>query len=272
MNPLTHQQCLRQRAEYTHKHNLKSGRHGWVRLTPAYSLKVVEEFIAQCDRPMRIFDPFSGTATTALSASYNGHEAVTMDINPFLVWLGQAKTARYSSKTLSLTTAACTHAIDLVERKRINPALPPSIHAIERWWKPAALSFLCSLYAAIDAVASKGSPQHTLLLVSFCRTLMTLSNVAFSHQSLSLKSEDQLALPLHIDMASVFLKDVAFVLSGAADNPQRQAQVMLGDSRNPSQIASGVFDLVITSPPYANRMSYISRLRKKGSFLGNFAT
>jgi hypothetical protein len=32
---------LRQRADYTHKHNKASGRHGWLRLTPAYSLKIV---------------------------------------------------------------------------------------------------------------------------------------------------------------------------------------------------------------------------------------
>jgi hypothetical protein len=37
---------LRQRADYTHKHNVKTGRHGWLRLTPAYSVKVVEEIIS----------------------------------------------------------------------------------------------------------------------------------------------------------------------------------------------------------------------------------
>lgn len=94
---------LRQRAEYTHKHNLKTGRHGWLRLTPAYSVRMVEELICQCDRPMRVFDPFSGTGTAALCAAYHGHEGVTTEINPFLVWLGQAKTAAYSQGTLAAT-------------------------------------------------------------------------------------------------------------------------------------------------------------------------
>ena len=88
---------LRQRADYTHKFNVNSGRHGWLRLTPAYSVKVVEELMARYDRPLRVLDPFCGTATTALSAAYHGHEGVTTDINPFLLWLGGAKTARYSS-------------------------------------------------------------------------------------------------------------------------------------------------------------------------------
>src|SRR6266508_381390 len=86
---------LRQRADYTHKFNLTSGRHGWLRLTPAYSIKIVEELIGRFDRPLRVFDPFAGTATTALSAAYHGHEAVTIDINPFLIWFGQTKTAHF---------------------------------------------------------------------------------------------------------------------------------------------------------------------------------
>lgn len=47
----------RQRADYTHKFNAKSGRYGWLRLTPAYSVKVVEELMGQCKYPLRILDP-----------------------------------------------------------------------------------------------------------------------------------------------------------------------------------------------------------------------
>ena len=56
MKPMSHD--LRQRAEYTYKHNLKHGRHGWLRLTPAYSVKVVDELIDSCDAGVRVLDPF----------------------------------------------------------------------------------------------------------------------------------------------------------------------------------------------------------------------
>ncbi|MEK7404784.1 MAG: hypothetical protein AAB225_06720, partial [Acidobacteriota bacterium] len=55
--------ALRQRSEYTHKYNVRSGRHGWLRLTPAYSVKIVEEILAHGPGPTRVLDPFSGTAT-----------------------------------------------------------------------------------------------------------------------------------------------------------------------------------------------------------------
>jgi DNA modification methylase len=38
-----------------------------------------------------ILDPFSGTATTGLVAAEEGLSAQLFDINPFLVWFGNAK-------------------------------------------------------------------------------------------------------------------------------------------------------------------------------------
>src|SRR5262245_52044495 len=114
-------EALRQRADYTHKFNLKTGRHGWLRLTPAYSVKIVEEIVSQCDRRVRVFDPFCGTATTALSAAYHGHDAVTTDINPFLVWLGQAKTAHYRAATLEAAKDATSAVLRLVRHGKLEP-------------------------------------------------------------------------------------------------------------------------------------------------------
>jgi len=259
---------LLQRSDYTHKFNAKTGRHGWLRLTPAYSVKVVEELILQCDRPMRIFDPFCGTATTALSAAYHGHEGTTTDINPFLVWLGQAKAACYSPADLAATRDACARSVALVAQKKVGPVPLPPIHNIGRWWSPGALGFLCLLRAAIDMVSERLSPERDLLLVAFCRTLISLSNAAFNHQSMSFKDAAQLPFAFDHDMAGMFAEDVRFVLAGAGENPVGRAKVLLGDARCSAGLGEGIFDRVITSPPYSNRMSYIRELRPYMYWLG----
>src|SRR2546428_6080388 len=133
---------LRQRADYTHKFNAKTGRHGWLRLTPAYSVKIVEELIVGYDEARRVFDPFCGTGTTLLSAAYHGHDSVTTDINPFLVWLARAKTARYSPQQIAIARDACALALDLVPHCSIEPIPAPPIHNIQRWWNSQALDFL----------------------------------------------------------------------------------------------------------------------------------
>ncbi|MBM4047703.1 MAG: site-specific DNA-methyltransferase, partial [Planctomycetes bacterium] len=83
----------RRRESLTFKANLSLGRHGWLRLTPAYSRHLVEELVATLGDGDRVLDPFCGTGTTALTCAEHGIRADTVDINPFLVWLANVKFA-----------------------------------------------------------------------------------------------------------------------------------------------------------------------------------
>ena len=262
---------LKQRADYTHKYNLKTGRHGWLRLTPAYSVRIVEELMDRTQGHMRVLDPFCGTATTALIAAYHGHDAATTDINPFLVWLGQAKTAHYSSAVVAHTRKASAEVVSLIEGSNLKPTEAPPIHNIERWWPPKALDFLCRLQAAIDSTVPPGTAEATLLRVAFCRTLIACSNASFNHQSMSFKDTFQLELDIQPNYVDVFKADIAFVINGAEENPAGKSSVILHDARELSTLKIEPFDLILTSPPYANRMSYIRELRPYMYWLGFLA-
>jgi hypothetical protein len=85
---------------------------------------------------------------------------------------------------------------------------------------------------------------------------------------MSFKGNEQPALLSSSDRRAVFKTHVEFVLSGAAENPAGSASVVLADSREIRKALSEPFDLVITSPPYANRMSYIRELRPYMYWLG----
>ena len=87
----------KQNSQYTFKYNEKMGRHGWLRLTPAYSVKMVETVLQNLDyTPKCVFEPFSGSGTTELVCANHGISSFAYDINPFLVWLASVKTAQYS--------------------------------------------------------------------------------------------------------------------------------------------------------------------------------
>lgn len=263
---------LRQRADYTHKFNSKDGhkssRHSWLRLTPAYSVKVVDELLAAFPgNPAHVLDPFCGTATTALCTATKGHATTTVEINPFLVWLSTTKTATYSAVTIQTTLQACAEALALVKKRGFKPMAEPPIHNITRWWSDPARIFLCRLRPAIEQATASDSPERSLLLVAFCRTLMTLSNAAFDHQSMSLRNADQAKLDLPADLSGQFQGDVSHILIGAMQAPEGQVRVIHGDARALGQ-RNDRFDLVITSPPYANRMSYIRELRPYMYWLG----
>ena len=261
---------LTQRADYTQKHNAKTGRYGWLRLTPAYSLKIVNEILATHDggSDNNVLDPFCGTGTTALCAAYHGQSAVTTDINPFLVWLGEIKTGFYSPALISALRQDGRELLDIVRTDGDIRSPVPHMHNIERWWNPVALDFLCRLKGAIDATFSKGSKRHSLMLVAFCRTLIYLSNAAFNHQSMSFKSDSQTSLEFEFDLPEVFLRDLDFVLDGAGQNPAGKARVLRADARSVCPDQVGKIDCIITSPPYADRMSYIRELRPYMYWLG----
>jgi 16S rRNA G966 N2-methylase RsmD len=256
---------LQQRADYTHKFNIKSGRHGWLRLTPAYSVKIVEEILANYDYGGRVLDPFCGSGTTALCAARVGLDVATTDINPFLIWLAQAKTKAYSEHHIQTTRQACDSVLERLGRN-VEPVTAPPIHKIERWWSKKSLKFLCELKGAINQVAENAFVRD-LLDIAFCRTLISLSNAAFNHQSMSFK-EGCDELDLSIDREEVFRANVAHVLEGCKEQIRSTAMVALEDARSLSPSSMGAFDLVITSPPYANRMSYIRELRPYMYWLG----
>ena len=259
---------LRQGAEYTHKFNNDAHRHGWLRLTPAYSAKVVEDIIEQNTDSRTILDPFCGTGTTALGAIYKGRNAATIDINPFLLWLARAKTVRYSEETLVEAKEAGRMAVNIAQAEAIEPVHEPNMHNIERWWAPAARRFLCYLKGAIDSQTDEAGAVSDLLNVAFCRTLVKLSNATFNHQSMSFGNgafQNQYVVE---EAIMTFDKDLSWILAGAAENPVGTASVALGDARHLPSHLDERFDLVITSPPYANRMSYIRELRPYMYWLG----
>ncbi len=159
-----------------------------------------------------------------------------------------------------------------VQSGSVGPSQPPPIKNIERWWSAESLEFLCRLKAAIDLHAADVQVTD-LLRVALCRTLIAVSNAAFNHQSMSFKNKagaESVSAPQLTLLGAErtepqqFRNDVSFVIETASENPQGRALVLRGDSRNHNVLHdNGIqpFDLLVTSPPYPNRMSYIRELR-----------
>src|SRR5687767_5057603 len=137
----------------TFRGNRGRSRHDWLRLTPAYSVQLVERLLDERKLAAGpVLDPFCGSGTTALVCAERGIPADTTDINPFLLWLARAKCRPYSESERRLFVRA---ALD-VGRSLAGPGesewVPP-LHRIERWWSPWTLSALSRGFAAILRLA-----------------------------------------------------------------------------------------------------------------------
>lgn len=249
---------MRRRRELTFQDNRDRGRHGWLRLTPAYSVSLVDAVLERAPPGCRVLDPFSGTGTTALAGAWRGHEVVGLDINPFLVWLGNAKLARYGAIRRRRAGDAAGEALDRARAGRCVPCTPPPMRHVERWWSPSTLEALCTLKGALDAAARPGTAVHDLLTLAFCSATIESSAAAFDHQSMSFHTGGQRN---DCDPLERFDAHVERLLASAARTPPGQPRVRRGDARSLRNLRGARFDRIVTSPPYPNRMSYIRELR-----------
>ena len=267
---------MRRRAHLTFRGNVKTGRHGWLRLTPAYSLHVVNQILGETKRGERILDPFSGTGTTALASATFGIPADAVDINPFLVWLGNLKLHRFAHGTGEDLEKTAQHISGGLKRRRVRElGWTPQIHQIEKWWDPETLAALSHLYSAITA-CTEGDDIRDLLKIAFGKAMIGTSNASFSHQSMSFKAKrpiDDSQGKLFDDADLLTPRDKVFLQFNeavaeiretiASDVPAADGNVFLGDSRGLEAALpkESKYTKVITSPPYPNRMSYIRELR-----------
>lgn len=272
----------RRREHLTFRGNVQQGRHGWLRLTPAYSLYVVQEILEDCSANELVLDPFSGTGTTPLASAVLGIPAHSVDINPFLVWLGNVKLRKYDVGTVTEICGAASHCCnDLALPQNSKRTWIPDLHQIEKWWDRPILEALAALFASIERFAEQqDSTIADLLKIAFCRAMIETSHVSFGHQSMSFKKQPHAQQELLLRSASSsgapaavrarFLAAVEELAGGLRkEQPITKARVFLGDSRDLERVLpERCYTKVVTSPPYPNRMSYIRELRPYMYWLG----
>lgn len=248
---------ISQNAQYTFKYNTTMGRHGWLRLTPAYSVHLVEEILSDLDyTPQCVLEPFSGTGTTELVCANKGVPSFALEINPFLVWFGNAKLKIYSLEKIEEFLDVAKNITDNIES--YTPTKLPPIHNIYRWWGEAQAEFLAKLKTAIKVVEDKEVRQ--LLSIAFCRIVIEISNASFNHVSTSFKESSDAIFSIDIGK-NTYLSICDMVAHGASVQPLVSSKVFHHDARSVPEECLDKYDTVITSPPYPNRISYIRELR-----------
>ena len=263
----------------THKANLKNTRYGWLRLTPAYSVHLVSHVLdAHHEAEPVVLDPFCGTGTTALVCAEKGIESATTDINPFLIWLTQAKTRVYSEEDIANFNKCALEVGEAILASDYPVSWLPPLHQIERWWNEHTLTALSRAISVINVSATNENRfVDDLLKVAFCRVMIEQSNASFAHQSMSFRnSGDAPILSLHTAekrVADGWMAAVSAISHSACSLVSNGTHTLLCDARNlTKRFPDERFSCVITSPPYPNRMSYIRELRPYMYWLGYLET
>ena len=230
------------------------------RMAPGLTLDV----IADCQGPLRILDPMSGSGTVLAVAHSKGHHAVGVDLDPLAVLISRVWTTAVDVEAVQdAATTVLEHARRIFTSLPTRDAYPKNADSETRqftryWFDDYARRQLASLATAIDR--TRYSTIREALWCAFSRLIITKQSGAslamdLSHSRPHRKFKRAPAKPF-----CKFLSAVDRVTTNCIDGRSRTrgpaAQLYEGDARH-LDLRDRSADLVITSPPYLNAIDYL---------------
>jgi DNA modification methylase len=249
--------------------------HRWYRLTPSFSPKLAHDIadhfkLSESDF---VLDPFSGVGTVPLCMKYRGIPACSVEINPYLHFVGTVKTRTYRDadkvdacfKRFFDAYRANLDQVPFESKPEVylkeHAADIPPINFPERWWSPGNLAQLVCLRKLVTGFEAE--PFHLdLVKMAVLGILVPVSNAKHNHVSLTFAEKP---LPT-VDVAGILgrqLRNMVADLHAVADLPAAEVTIHRGDSKELASILPKrqKVSAVITSPPYPNRFSYARETR-----------
>jgi hypothetical protein len=233
----------------------------WRHFKEAFAPEIVYEAIRASNLSVKTcIDPFGGSGTTALACQFLGVEPTTVEVNPYLADLIEAKLTSYDTEHLVRDLGAILRSaarFDPADRLHQLPATFVEPGVDQRWLFDAAVARrLLSLVAAIENLST--TSHRRLFKVLLGGTLIELSNAVVNGKGRRYRRgwEKRRRSAGDVDLAFV---ETASAAIGEIGRFGRRASgaytVVRGDSR---RIVSGLgpFDLAVFSPPYPNSFDY----------------
>lgn len=236
---------------------------GWRRFKEAYTPELVERAVSESQRSVsRCLDPFGGSGTTALTCQFLGVDSISIEVNPFLADLIEAKLESYDSDVLAKDFGAIVSLVRSAMRdgkNRLNylPATFVEPGVKERWIfnKPVAERISAYLYS-IDQLPD---PSHRRLFkVLLGGILLQVSNVVVYGKGRRYKKGWK---ERFIDADLVDEKFRKSVLQAIKDIHRYKNRTCLGYAIHRGDCLQQIdqiedFDLAVFSPPYPNSFDY----------------
>jgi hypothetical protein len=240
--------------------------HRWFRYSAGFSAEWVQQVIRDHKRrkTFRIFDPFSGSATTLLAAETMGIESVGIDSHPFVSRVAKAKLLWRSSPDEYIDFCAALKKLALSYKKKPSEDdYPPLIY---KCYDPDTLQKLDAFRRAYEQLRNDSDESQLawLTLVSILRKTSFAGTAQWQYVLPKKQKRSAQDVVVAFDnCVSMFHEDM--VIGNCLSGPR--AEFLQSDARTCEGIENKSVDLVITSPPYPNNYDYADAVRLEMSFM-----
>jgi len=245
--------------------------HRWFRLTPSFGPDLVNEMLNAMGASASdvVFDPFSGAGTTLIECQIKGLESFGFEINPFLQFVCQTCLDwELNSEQLHKYFQEIGNKFQELDAQFVEGDLnngkltTPRIHDPFRWWRRDVLKSALVLKLIISQSGFPTRVQDFFTLALAGVLVPDLTNITLGRLQLHFidRSNDD------INVWATFSQHTQTMINDLAGLQKsvfrRTSYAYHADST--SEIAPRYpksADLVITSPPYPNRYSYVWNTR-----------
>jgi len=235
----------------------------WRHFKEAFAPEIVSAAIASSVVPVATcLDPFGGSGTTALASQFLGVRPTTVEVNPYLADLIEAKLSTYSCEVLvSSLTSVLRHATDFkVQSEAFAGKLPPTFiepGLASRWIFDRAVGMrLIEILLAIETLPAER--ERRLYRVLLGGVMLGVSNAIVNGKGRRYRRGWNAVRRSAADVDRAFT-DAATAAIGEIDRFSRRRErdfvLKRGDSRTVRHEASS-FDISVFSPPYPNSFDY----------------
>jgi hypothetical protein len=236
---------------------------GWRRFKEAFPPELVQQAVTETPgRVAHIVDPFGGSGTTALAAQFLGIPSTTIEVNPFLADLIEAKVGAIDLDRVGHELRGVMERVEANPRPRVATFLGAPDTFVEpgragRWiFSRAVASRILAYRRSIDSIADPAI--HRLFRVTLGSVAIQVSNIVVSGKGRRYRQGWQYRQANPEVVGTLFREGVAQALYDLSRYRARRCleyTLFRGDARE--IIGSvGAHDLAVFSPPYPNSFDY----------------
>jgi hypothetical protein len=260
----------------------------WFKLKEAFSPQFIIDCVRNAGREVKeCLDPFGGSGTSALTCQFLGIKPTTIEVNPFLADLIEAKLSSYDLAKLERDfLKVLEQAKPRKDRLQLvmseAPATLVEPGSNDRWvFSKSVAQRIIDLHAAIETVETK--TNRRLLRIVLASILVVVSNVTVNGKGRRYRGGWQKRTCTAGVVNEAFRQTFQAVMTDLQHFGSRACtdyRLIRGDCRDCISTADRV-DLAIFSPPYPNSFDYTDiynlelwmlgylRTRKQNSTLRN---
>ena len=211
----------------------------------------------------RVLDPFCGSGTTLVESAHLGSEAVGTDLNPLAVFVTNAKIVALSTpvEQLEFDLNSIVSAISMNKLSSLGPIQTARDKFMSSWFDDEHRRWVEYLIFVISDVAENRSEIFLSLLSNLLRdySLQEPSDLRIRRRFSPMPTE-----PIAVAFekaARKFLSSLSSTQKIIGVQPNRCTALLQDVRETASGKDIGLFDIAITSPPYATALPYIDTQR-----------